>query len=436
MTIHQRLFRTMTFFATILIVNANPVLDLLERQRDVEHIDPNSHLNIPRETEAELAEKRSEVLLLNKDWSGSVGDALWSRAILFDSKENPHIQEFAVAGMLHADGIWGEVRSESEQDHINDTSLRRARFGARLKAFHRLNIEAIADLQEGDVDPDLLRLKVELDVTPRDRITVGKFRPGFSYGSSRDGQDLQTVRRSLLGQQLLPARTTGAMYTHEFNDWSASIGYFVGDVSGGLPSADGRGYLYAGAEGLLPGSRRSLANRWRLGYLYNIDPRGSSSTTQQRFGPGAIAFNDAAPLPNPFFRHLFSAGIEFEEGRYGFMAEMLFAQGEGEAFGFTLQPTYWLDPGLLQLIGRLHYASATNSAALVSGLGPGSGDDLVSAPFAAGDEFLSLYLGANLHIYQDRLKLLTGLEYTNLFNSTSGDRIEGITLQTGARFAF
>jgi hypothetical protein len=41
-------------------------------------------------------------------------------------------------------------------------------------------------------------------------------------------------------------------------------------------------------------------------------------------------------------------------------------------------------------------------------------------PLYTGDEYHSFYLGANLHLYQDQLLLMGGLEYATLKDQAGG----------------
>ncbi len=100
--------------------------------------------------------------------------------------------------MLHNQGSWGELKSDSERENIKHTSTRRLRLGARLKAFYKVDIEAIADLAPDGDRNDLHTLKADIALTGRDTLSVGKFRGKFGYEGSRNGHDLTTVERTAL----------------------------------------------------------------------------------------------------------------------------------------------------------------------------------------------------------------------------------------------
>lgn len=422
------------------ICPAQSPLDLLESQRDVEQLDPNSHLPNPdasSKAEAEETDGAKRVLTVNPTWAGSSLDALWAHAVFFEDAQNPYIQSVAIAGMLHNQGAWGQIRTDNEIENLNQTRTRRLRLGARMKAFHKIDIEAIGDLEAEGQGHDLHSLKAEISLTGRDRLQVGKFRPGFSYEGNRSSQSLPTVERSLLGNLLIPERSLGALFTHEFNTYSASLGYFDGSTSNGFGKVRGKGYLYAGLEGLLAlDEEETLRHRWHIDYIYNTDSEESESITRSRFG-GQSSIGSGIPLANPMFRHLFSAGVEVEEGRWNFVADALFARGDaGSVWGVTIQPSYWLIPGTLQLVGRLHYAKSADPNVLIQGFGAGADPVEGIGPYASGDEFYSIYAGANLHLYQDKLKILTGVEYSRLSDGDTGDTAEATLLQTGARLSF
>ncbi len=424
------------FFALSPLALAQSPLDLLELNRHAEQIDPNAQTAAPdKSVQATEESEEQRIITINPDYAGSPLDALWAHAVFYENAQNPYIQSIAFAGMLHSQGAWGSIKSDTQQENLAQTSTRRVRLGARMKAFYKTDIEAIADLDPDSGGQDLNTLKAEINLTGRDRLSVGKFRPHFGY-ESRSSQNLPVIERSLIGNLLLPERTLGAVYTHDFNLSSASIGYFSGSTANGLPGFDSSGYVYAGAEGLFSLVEGApLSQRWHLDYIYNADPAGSESITQSRFN-GARNFSSQIPIENPMFRHLFSAGVEIEEERWNFVANAMLARNESALWGVTLQPTYWLMPGTLQLVGRIHYAKSSSDRALVRGYGVGTDPTRGIGPYDSGDEFYSIYDGANLHIYQDKLKIMSGLEYSKLIDNTSDTSTESLLFHAAARLAF
>ena len=60
-----------------------------------------------------------------------------------------------------------------------------------------------------------------------------------------------------------------------------------------------------------------------------------------------------------------------------------------------------------------------------------------NSPFFIGDEYHSFYLGANAHLYQDRLVFMTGVENVILNDEAGGDfNTEAWIWHTGLKASF
>jgi hypothetical protein len=114
-----------------------------------------------------------------------------------------------------------------------------------------------------------------------------------------------------------------------------------------------------------------------------------------------------------------------------------FAKGDASVWGLTLGATHWLVPGTLNLVGRYQYAGTNDARGIVAA--PGNSGDLRydSSPFFTGDEYHSVYLGTNLHLYKDSLLIRNGVEYM-ILNDEVGQAFntEAFTWQTGAQISF
>jgi len=95
-------------------------------------------------------------------------------------------------------------------------------------------------------------------------------------------------------------------------------------------------------------------------------------------------------------------------------------------------------PGTIQLVGRYHYADTDKQDGIYGGFGPGAdpfyeGD----GPIVRGDEYHSFYMGANVHVYENRMIISNGLEYT-LFRDDLDSETDTTSLmwQTGAKLSF
>jgi hypothetical protein len=97
----------------------------------------------------------------------------------------------------------------------------------------------------------------------------------------------------------------------------------------------------------------------------------------------------------------------------------------GNAYGIYLQPGYFFT-SKLQLVGRYQFAFS-------------NGDEGLSAQrryeraagMTTGDAYQAAYLGWNYHLAEHRLKLMTGLEYSDLGGDSAWTGFVGIRMFWG-----
>ena len=419
-------------------VGANEALDILEGNEQVEQ------LNLPPLPEEEEAESDEPVVFVEPEWAPSPLDSVWSRAVLFEDETNPWIQQVAIMGLYQWGGAWGTAEVEGARNvRLDTTRTRRARLGTRMKIFGNTEVEAVGEFA-GDVRYQRIEtLKGKTKVLPNHYVEYGKFRPRFGIeGSkySRDPSSLLTPETTLLTSMLMPASTLGIAFGQECAPWDWSIGWFSGDTDRYIPGLEGRGFITANLAyeiGERLDDNSVMRTRWHLDYIYNMDGRKGIATPRYRPN-GMTAANGPQAVPaNPAFRHLISTGIQLEGERFAFEGDFMLANGDLNAWGLTLTPSYWAMPGTLKVVGRYHYADTDDPGGLVGGLGAGSDPFFDSSPVFVGDEFHSFYLGANVHLYQDKVVFLNGLEYTILEDQAGGGfDTDAWMWHSGARVSF
>jgi hypothetical protein len=421
--------------ATALPVVANDALEILEGNKKVEELDL-----APLPADAAAATDAPPVFV-EPEWVPSPLDPVWSRAVLFEDDANPWIQQLALMGLFEWGGAWGTAEVEGGRDvDIDTTRTRRARLGARLKIFGNTEIETVGEFAGDARYQRLETLKGKTHVLPDHYVEYGKFRPRFGIEGSKDPSLLLTPETAMLTNMLRPASTVGVAIGQDCAPWDWSIGWFSSDADRYLPGIEGNGFIaanlaYESAERLEGGS--VMRTRWHLDYLYNLD--GRRSETMPRYRPnGSMAANGPQAVPSySSFRHLLSTGVELEGERFAFEGDFMLANGDLNAWGMTLTPSYWAVPGTLKVVGRYHYADTDDPGGLVTGLGVGTDPYFDSSPLFTGDEYHSFYLGANIHLYQDRMVILNGLEYAILKDQGgAGFDTDGWIWHSGARISF
>lgn len=365
--------------------------------------------------------------------SHEIFDPIWSRSVLYKDDQNPYVQEFSLTGLFEGAAAWGKIDNELGSsplnDSVNEAQLRRAQLGARMKAFYRTEVTGVVEMAGPSRMNGIQTLKARTEITENTGITFGKFRPLSTQDNNTPDANLLISERTLLSNMVAPADSLGVMFDATRKGWTYQLGWFSGDFSDNIPGFKDDGMINAGIAYEKVGKAESsapLRTRWYLTYVHNLNDESSDIMPRHRFA-GATPYSG-----------LYSTGFSLQQDRIGFMADFTVARGENNAWGLTLMPTYWVMPGALQLVGRYHYADTDKQDALYGGYGPGAdpffeGD----SPIVTGDEYHSFYLGANFHLYENRMVISNGLEYT-IFRDDLDSETDTTSLmwQTGAKLSF
>jgi hypothetical protein len=360
-------------------------------------------------------------------------DPIWERALLYQNEKNPYVQEFSLTGLFEGAGAWGSIDNDlatsTLNQNVNDVQMRRAQLGARMKAFYRTEVTGVVEMAGPSRMNGIQTLKARTEMTENTGVTVGKFRPLSTQENNTLDANLLISERSLLSNMVAPADSLGVMFDATAKGWTYQIGWFSGDFSDNLPGIKNDGLVNAGISYEKVGKAESgapLRTRWYLNYLHSLDHDGSEVLPRHRYS-GASAYSD-----------LYSTGFSLQQDRFGFMGDFTIARGDNNAWGLTLMPTYWIMPSTIQLVARYHYADSDKQDAIYGGYGPGAdpfyqGD----GPIVSGDEYHSFYMGANVHLYENRMIISNGLEYS-LFRDDLDSETDTTSLmwQTGAKLSF
>ena len=365
--------------------------------------------------------------------SHEIFDPIWARSTLYKDDENPYVQEFAVTGLFEGAAAWGSIDNDVDasplNQNIDEVKLRRAQLGMRMKAFYRTEVTGVVEMAGPSRMNGIQTLKARTEITENTGITIGKFRPLSTQENGIPDADLLISERSLLSNMVAPADSLGVMFDATHGAWTYHLGWFSGDFSDMLPGVKNDGIINAGVAYEKVGKAESgapLRSRWYLNYVHNLDHNGSEILPRHRYA-GAGNYTD-----------LYSTGFSIQQDRFGFMGDFTLARGDNNAWGITLMPTYWIMPGTIQLVGRYHYADTDKQDGIYGGFGP-SADPFFEGggPILSGDEYHSFYAGANFHLYENRMIISNGLEYS-LFRDDLDSETDTSALmwQTGAKLSF
>ena len=127
-----------------------------------------------------------------------------------------------------------------------------------------------------------------------------------------------------------------------------------------------------------------------------------------------------------------SLNLKLKQGAFGLTADLIFAKGLNnisDVWGFVILPSYDITKRI-QVAARYHHANADDANGLTAAKRYEQ-----SAGGGTGDNYNAGYLGLNYYIYGNKLKLMTGAEYSKLDGGTA-EGWDGWTVFTGVRVSW
>ncbi len=419
--------------------HGNQLLDILEGK-----VDANS-VNLPPpppEFVPEVEEEVENIIFLEPEWAASPPDIIWSRAVLYNNSANPWVQQVALMGHFDFQASMGNAETEASgmtparNTELDGTRTRRARLGARIRAFNNTEIEAVGEFAGDAAYRGIERLKAHTELTDTAAVTYGKFTPNFGNETRTDERLSPFPHGTMIGSLIAPASTLGISLRHTGQKYNYDVGWFSSDYDPDFGSLGGAGMMnFSVSRTIYEKVGKGVARvNWHADYIHNFDA-GSSNPQGYNLVGRTSANGNQLIVQNPAYRHLFSIGVKTETELSTFTGDFQLGKGDSTVWGMTLGATHWLIPGTLNLVGRYQYAGSNDALAIAATPGNSGNLRYDNSPFFAGDTYHSLYLGANLHLYKDEFVIRNGLEYFllqddagNSFNTDSFIWHSGATL--------
>jgi phosphate-selective porin OprO and OprP len=349
-----------------------------------------------------------------KTSSASVFDTLWALPVLYSDKSNPVVQRLALIGRYH--GQYYTVDAD-ELGNDSDWDNRRARIGVKAEFFRMISFEGQMNV---DVDNDrsglfdsVEDLYVDIEPSGDFGLSIGKHKPYLTREWNTSSNRIKTMERSLLVNQIIPDKIYGVTAFGRGGGLLWRGGVFSGTYTDRweLPDFDG-GYLLNASLGYDTGKRGQV----RLDYLYNDGDR----------------LNFVATKP---YEHSLSLNYNGTFGKLGVTFDLIYAAGSGEVpdvWGIVLMPYYAITD---KLEGVFRYTYADSDAGNGIRLASRYERRVDNLETDRGENYNSFYLGANYYIYGDKLKLMTGVEYSTA-DLSKGAGWDSWTWFGGVRFHF
>ncbi|MCB1237329.1 MAG: hypothetical protein KDM91_19855 [Verrucomicrobiae bacterium] len=340
---------------------------------------------------------------------------LFDLATLYENKENPFIQKFALSGRLQADAAF----FDANQGDYDSLHWRRFRFGFKTKLFQDFTLHSEADLDLNDPDPLYHKLTdtyLEWSKSEELEVKIGKQGASFTADGATSSKKLIRLERSLLSNNLwFPEEYfTGISASGEKNNWIYNIGIFssdggpeFGDFESGFFGLLSIGYDFADAFGLDKAVIR--------GDYVNNNPTGEGDlNTRPLYQVGSLVGH-------------------FESGKLGLITDIAAGEGYGtqpNLFAVAIMPYYDVTDQI-QLVASYNYV---NSAG-----GNGVRLDRYESRIVGGkaDEAHEFYAGVNYYLCGHNLKWQTGVEYTTASDSANdGGAYDGWGVSSGIRISW
>lgn len=346
--------------------------------------------------------------------------------VLYRNEEDPVIERFSLTGELALqwaagtsdrgsygswdlpeDGLWGAV------------DVRRWRLGFESKWFNVIKLWGTIDINPR-WDPfyaDIYDLAASYVAREALNVSVGKIKAHyFSQEYNTRNRDAIVFENSLLVGALVPKQLTAAWINGKAAKWVYALAAYAGDYEREFSRFDA-GAVVQASVGYDFASALNMEKA-----LVVLDYQGSTSSKNSD-GPGR-------------FSNAFSLNTTFQSGCFYGYSDILGGIGrdnQGNVWGVTLTPTYFLILNRLQVVLRYQYAHGGDDGLNLQKRYEGLAPEIQSTK-GAGSDYNAVYLGLIYYIYRHNFKLMTGVEYNDM---TGGKQsFSGWTYLAGVRLAF
>jgi len=350
---------------------------------------------------------------------------LWEVPQLYENKDNAIVQKFDIIGRYHGQYWWADSEGNKDQDWEN----RRMYLGFDTKLFNNFKIEVQVSIND-DFDPVYKGLYDAFIQWEKEDFAVSVGRLDYVYTGmerSTSSKRIKTMERALLVNQVMPGEVIGLYITDKIGELSYQTGLFSGSIKQEFTD-------FKGGFGALLGLSYPMhlfydTGSLHLDYLYN-----NGNADNNAFKP---------------YENIISLWHEGTKDAFTFGIDCTMATGvdaKSDVFGLTLLPTYdvahnlLLNDDKLQVAMRYHYASSSDDYSLDFA-------KRYEQPVTSGkgDSYNALYLGLNYYLYQQKLKLMGGVEYFEMDGVADTEDVEfsninrsvdGWNIITGIRLYF
>jgi len=343
-----------------------------------------------------------------KNSSQTLGNQLENLGHIYKNEEDPFIQEAWLLGRYHGQYHWTEANTGSD----NGYETRRFRLGGQVRMFRNLTLHAQM-VSGSDIDPfynGFTELWAQWQFSPALSVTIGQQKNRFTHDRNVSSRYLNYLERSMLTNMFQVDYTPAITIQGRIDKLTYYTGFFTnatGQNMGDAFTEFDSGYSYIGAVYYDLGRTAGLDNLTLYSSYIHSDANQNATNMK-------------------YFDNGLSGAIIMTKGHVALVTEVTggLSDANGNATGINLQPSYFINR-YLQIATRYQLAGSNKA----SGLKPQKRYES-PAGFTKGDIYQATYVGLNYYIAKSRLKLMAGVEYSEM------DREAAWTTSTALRFYF
>jgi len=351
---------------------------------------------------------------------------IWALATLYKNESNPFIQEFALTGRYH--GQFADM--DGDHGDADGWDNRRFRYGFRAKLWHDFEVkhDFFADLNNGDWYAGFTESYIAWKSSDALILTAGKQKAKFSLDFSTSSREILTIERSIMTNNLGIDFHTGLSAAGKNGNWSYYTGVFNNDVRDRITDEMEYGDLSGGWS-------------WIASIAYDCREQTALDKAVVRLDYLHSDHNDEDDLLTRFDDAV-ALSFNAKKDKLGVITEIMWAEGDeasgrrddGEMWGFYVMPTYDVT-SRFQVVGRYTHAEGDDYTLRAQGrYERGSEIGGIILPGAGyGDNYNAYYLGLTYYLCGHKLKLMSGLEYSEFDGSAANGDNDAWTWVNGLR---
>jgi len=327
-------------------------------------------------------------------------------------------------------------------DNYSTFEIRRARIGIEAKLMNKFS--AMVEFNTGGGGVALNEAYIRYDGIDFVKPLVGFVKPRFGYEENTSSASIWTVERSNLTNALAVSQRIGIQLNGSYNIFNYSAGIF-NNTAGGATQAAVPAVATSGPIDYIYNFSGGLDFTDMLGFKLQL--RADYINASNSFGFGARGTGN-----NVNFRNNVSASVVTGFGPFDFVAEFMGGfeptgnnvtngMRNGNLYGFYVMPSFYVIPKKLQLVAQYTWMESKGLVGVPIVNLPGRYANRAFAPAFPGDAYQSVYGGVNYYINGNDLKLMLGLEWSELSGIPRGgtnifDKRSAITIFTAVRMQF